>query len=37
MIKDFMDIKPILDEEINNNKKSCLNYIELSKKFRHMK
>jgi hypothetical protein len=29
MIKDFMDIKLILDEEINNNKKSCLNYIEL--------
>ncbi len=37
MIKNFMDMKPILEEEIYNNKKSCLNYIELSKKFSNMK
>jgi len=30
-------VRKLTEEEIDNNKKSCLNYIELSKKFRNMK
>lgn len=30
-------VRKLTEEEIDNNKKSCLNYIELSKKFMNMK